>query len=188
MTARVHSIHAGLLALLLLLFSCGKDNPPEPGRQHTPAVTELISLMVSNPDVKALLEKSISQAAAVNPDRRYNPAQSLEEFYEFVDWNVRQLPWDVMITASPTEYGQSLYGRADQGVGYFWFIVDQPLDELKDRGYYYPNGRVRGAFRLVAHHLRFLLGGLALYPGELEQQLLQDCCFRPRLGTFEGLV
>lgn len=132
------SIHVGLLALLLLLFSCGKDNPPEPGRQHTPAVTELISLMESNPGVKALLENSISQAAAVNPDRRYNPAQSLDEFYEFVDWNVRQLPWDVMITASPTEYGQSLYGRADQGIGYFWFIVDQPLDELKDRGYYYP--------------------------------------------------
>ena len=81
--------------------------------------------MNANPSVKALLEKSISQAASINPDRRYNPAQSLSEFYEFVDWNVRQLPWEVMITASPTEYGMSLYGRTDQGLGYFWFIVDR---------------------------------------------------------------
>ena len=64
------------------------------------------------------MEHAISQAAQVNPDRRYNPAQTLEEFYDFVDWNVRHLPWDVMTTSSPTQYGQSLYGRTDQGVGY----------------------------------------------------------------------
>ena len=138
MNHHFYSYIAALITGLLLLVSCGKDTPPEPKKQHTAAVTELISLMDANPSVKALLEKSISQAAAINPDRRYNPAQSLPEFYEFVDWNIRQLPWEVMITASPTEYGQSLYGRTDQGVGYFWFIVDQPLDELKGRGYYYP--------------------------------------------------
>ena len=137
MNRLLHSFLA-LIAVLMLLVSCAKDTPPEPEKQHTAAVTELISLMDANPSVKALLEKSISQAASINPDRRYNPAQSLDEFYEFVDWNIRQLPWEVMITASPTEYGQSLYGRTDQGVGYFWFIADQPLDELKGRGYYYP--------------------------------------------------
>ncbi|MBR1395863.1 MAG: phosphatidylserine decarboxylase, partial [Prevotella sp.] len=104
----------------------------------TEAVSELIRLMDGNPGVKALLEKSIAKAAEVNPDRRYNPAQTLTEFYDFVDWNVRQLPWDVMIHQAPSEYGQSLYGRTDQGVGYFWFLVQQPLEELEGRGYYYP--------------------------------------------------
>ncbi|MCR4603999.1 MAG: phosphatidylserine decarboxylase [Prevotella sp.] len=132
-----------LLAFLLVVCaSCSSgDNPAEeshPQHQHTAAVVELIHICNENAEVRQLLEHAISQAASINPDRLYNPAQTLEEFYDFVDWNVRQLPWDVMTTASPTEYGQSLYGRADQGVGYFWFVVDQPLDELKDRGYYYP--------------------------------------------------
>ena len=121
--------------------SCSNDDTPitqEQERQHTEAVSELIRLMDGNPGVKALLEKSIAKAAEVNPDRRYNPAQTLTEFYDFVDWNVRQLPWDVMIHQAPSEYGQSLYGRTDQGVGYFWFLVQQPLEELEGRGYYYP--------------------------------------------------
>ena len=81
-----------------LLTSCSNDDTPitpEQERQHTEAVGELIRLMDCNPEVKALLEKSITKAAAVNPDRQYNPAQTLTEFYDFVDWNVRQLPWDV---------------------------------------------------------------------------------------------
>ena len=124
-----------------VLTSCSNDDTPinpEQERQHTESVGELIRLMDDHPDVKALLEKSIAKAAEVNPDRRYNPAQTLTEFYDFVDWNVRQLPWDVMIHQAPSEYGQSLYGRTDQGVGYFWFLVQQPLEELEGRGYYYP--------------------------------------------------
>lgn len=125
-----------------VLTSCsGDDNPIEdvpPQKQHTEAVRDLMRICNENAEVRQLLEHAISQAASINPDRRYNPAQTLEEFYDFVDWSVRQLPWEVMLTASPTNYGQSLYGRTDQGVGYFWFVVDQPLEELKDRGYYYP--------------------------------------------------
>ena len=88
--------------------------------------------------MRRLLEHSIRQAAIVNPDRRYNPAQTFDEFCAFVDRNVRCLPWDVMLNPAPNDYGRSLYGRVDQGIGYFWFVVDQPLDELRDRGYYYP--------------------------------------------------
>ena len=130
-----------LACCLIVLAACSNDDTPikqEQERQHTEAVSELIRLMDGNPGVKALLEKSIAKAAEVNPDRRYNPVQTLTEFYDFVDWNVRQLPWDVMIHQAPSEYGQSLYGRTDQGVGYFWFLVQQPLEELEGRGYYYP--------------------------------------------------
>lgn len=137
-----------LLAILLVigctggLTSCSNDDNPiedvPPQKRHTEAVRDLMRICNENTEVRQLLEHAISQAASINPDRRYNPAQTLEEFYDFVDWNVRQLPWEVMTTASPTDYGQSLYGRTDQGVGYFWFVVDQPLEELKDRGFYYP--------------------------------------------------
>ena len=131
---------------LLILVLCGYltactdyDLPdPQPQEEHTEAVWALIDICNKNAEVKGLLEHAIRQAAEINPDRRYNPAQSLTEFYDFVDWNIRQLPWDVMIHQAPHSYGQSLYGRTDQGIGYFWFIVDQPLEELKGRGFYYP--------------------------------------------------
>ena len=134
------------LRKLLTLVLCGYltactdyDLPdPQPQEEHTEAVWALIDICNKNAEVKGLLEHAIRQAAEINPDRRYNPAQSLTEFYDFVDWNIRQLPWDVMIHKAPHSYGQSLYGRTDQGIGYFWFIVDQPLEELKGRGFYYP--------------------------------------------------
>ena len=144
----MRQVRLWLLTILLvvagagLLTSCSDDNNPiEDGtlqKEHTEAARELIRICNENAEVRQLLEHSIHQAATINPDRRYNPAQTLEEFYDFVDWNVRHLPWEVMTSLSPTEYGQSPYRLTDQGVGYFWFVVDQPLDELKDRGYYYP--------------------------------------------------
>lgn len=122
-----------------MLTACHDDADDMPaGRSHTEAVVALQRICNENAEVKRLLEHAIAQAATVNPDRNYNPAQTLDEFYDFVDRNVRCLPWDVMPTASPTAYGQSLYGRTDQGIGYFWFVVDQPLKELEGRGYYYP--------------------------------------------------
>lgn len=125
----------------LLLTSCRDDDDSmEPPKEpvHTEATTALMKICDTNAEVKQLLTHAIAQAASINPDRSYNPAQTLEEFYDFVDWNMRQLPWDVMIHPAPNDYGRSLYGRTDQGIGYFWFVVDQPLDELRDRGYYYP--------------------------------------------------
>lgn len=128
-----------LLCCTLFTACTNNDYPAVPTTpQHTEATEALIRICNENAEVKQLLEHAIAQAAEINPDRQYNPAQSLSEFYEFIDWNVRQLPWDVMIHQAPSDYGRSLYGRTDQGIGYFWFIVDQPLDELKDRGFFYP--------------------------------------------------
>ena len=132
-----------LLTTLLcstLFTACNNYDDPvaTPKPHHTEATEALIRICNNNAEVKSLLEHAIAQAAEINPDRRYNPAQSLNEFYDFIDWNVRQLPWDVMIHQAPSNYGRSLYGRTDQGIGYFWFIVDQPLDELRDRGFFYP--------------------------------------------------
>jgi len=130
-----------ILLLSGILFSCtNEDNGGGTPYydDHTQAVKELIKICNNNAEVKQLLEHSIRQAAEINPDRDYNPAQTLEEFYDFVDRNVRCMPWDVMMHQAPSDYGRSLYGRVDQGIGYFWFVVDQPLDELRGRGYFYP--------------------------------------------------
>ncbi|MBQ9187240.1 MAG: phosphatidylserine decarboxylase [Prevotella sp.] len=132
-----------VVALCGLFHSCANEdwgiiNGGYSEKGHTEAVQALIRICNANDEVRRLLEQSVRQAAEVNPDRDYNPAQTLPEFFLFVDRNIRSLPWDVMLIPSPTDYGVSLYGRVDQGIGYFWFVVQQPLDELRDRGYYYP--------------------------------------------------
>ncbi|MBQ4388232.1 MAG: phosphatidylserine decarboxylase [Prevotella sp.] len=137
-----HWMWVALLLGVLFLTSCSEDDngngeQPKPA-QHTEAVEALMKICDKHAEVKALLEHAISQAAQVNPDRDYNPAQTLTEFYDFVDRNVRCLPWDVMLHPAPNDYGRSLYGRTDQGIGYFWFVVDQPLNELRGRGFFYP--------------------------------------------------
>ena len=126
--------HTLLLAVISLTAFCGCGKTG--GRSHTEAVEELVEICNGNSEVRSLLEHAIKQAAQINPDRKYNPAQTLDEFYDFIDWNIRSLPWDVMtgLTADKA----SLCSRLDQGVGYFWFVVDQPLEELEGRGYYYP--------------------------------------------------
>jgi hypothetical protein len=40
-----------------------------------------------NPDIKSLLIKSIDQATKINPDKNTTPAQTLDEYYEFVTWD-----------------------------------------------------------------------------------------------------
>jgi len=131
-----------LVLLSGILFSCSNEDneggTPYYPTSHTQAVKELIKICDQNAEVKQLLQHAIRQAAEINPDKDYNPAQTLEDFYYFVDRNVRCLPWDVMLQPAPNDYGRSLYGRTDQGIGYFWFVVDQPLDELKGRGFFYP--------------------------------------------------
>ncbi|MGX8682331.1 MAG: phosphatidylserine decarboxylase [Bacteroidales bacterium] len=129
--------------LCAVLVACSVDddptvpyNPEDVNPPHTEAVNELIKICETNSEVKQLLEHAIRQAKEINPDVKYNPAQTLDEFFTFIDWNIRALPWDVM-TGLIADH-PSLYSRVDQGVGYFWFVVDQPLDELKDRGFFYP--------------------------------------------------
>lgn len=89
----------------------------------------------SDRELKRLLEESIAKASAINPDRDTNPAQSLEEFFDFVEWSSTTLPR--FILQLPT--GSSLYDHIDQGVDYLYFLVDQPLDALRDKSYYHPS-------------------------------------------------
>ena len=44
-------------------------------------------VMHRNPDIRELVEKSIAQASIINPDRKTNPVQSLNELYD--SWTTR---------------------------------------------------------------------------------------------------
>ena len=104
-------------------------------KNYSKTTCELIELVSSGAELKNLLIKSIAKAKAINPDRDTNPAQSLEEFFDFVEWSRTTLPRFLLKLPE----GSSLYDHMDQGVDYMYFLLDQPLEELEDKGYYFPS-------------------------------------------------
>ncbi len=135
-----------LTAAMLLFTACGapageavSSAASQTVQQQTPAhaamTEELKALLDADPELMALMEKSLAAAAAINPDPDTNPAQSIDQLYDFLDWAATCMPWNVLKDGDyPT-----LYDHIDQSVDYFWFLVDQPLEELEGRGYYYPS-------------------------------------------------
>ena len=106
------------------------DKPSKQG--HEKITQQLAAIVDGNPETKHLLVKSIGKARKINPDAATNPAQTLEEYYDFIDWAAKAMPWTLL----PKLSYSMLYDRIDQGLAYFYFINDQPLDELKGKGYY----------------------------------------------------
>ena len=123
-----------LLALMLIIMTVSCTTVK--AEQEMADITkDFIAIMDSDPELKALMEKSIEKGVAVNPDRKTNPVQSLDEFYDYLDWCAVCMPWE-MIDVSETY--PSIYDQIDQSLIYFYYYLDQPLKELEDRGYYYP--------------------------------------------------
>lgn len=116
------------------VFDGGDTQPEDASVPRSQASLDLQEMLEADPELMALMEKSIAAAATVNPDRETNPVQSVQEFYDFLDWAVTCMPWSLM----DDEEHPTLYSSIDQSVCYFWFLLDQPLEELEDRGYYYP--------------------------------------------------
>ena len=104
-------------------------------KKYSPTTCELIDLVSSGAELKDLLIKSIAKAKAINPDRDTNPAQSLDDFFAFIEWSLTTLPRFILNMPQ----GSSLYDRMDQGVDYLYFLLDQPLEELEGKGYYFPS-------------------------------------------------
>ena len=94
----------------------------------------MMAYLEEDPELMALMEKSIASAARANPDPDTNPVRNVEQLYDFLDWVTVCMPWNVLTGVSyPT-----LYKSIDQSIDYIWFLLDQPLEELEGKGYYYP--------------------------------------------------
>ncbi len=140
--------HAILLLVLIsmMLSACSvnininTDGTKETGKinsqesSHSEATLALKQALDKDPELMAMMEKSIAKAHEINPDTDTNPVTNIEELYAFIDRNMKGLPWNLLADA---EY-PTMYDHIDQCVDYFWFLVDQPLDELEGKGYYYP--------------------------------------------------
>ena len=104
------------------------------GSNHETITQMLISMVNHDPKLKAMLVKSIAMAKEINPDKHTNPAQSLEEYYDYIDWAYKSLPWSILPGADKTY--TNLYDRIDQSINYFYFINSRPLEELEGKGLY----------------------------------------------------
>lgn len=124
-----------LLLLLMIIIMTVSCTTVKAEKERADITKDFIAIMDSDPELKALMEKSIEKGVAVNPDRKTNPVQSLDEFYDYLDWCAVCMPWE-MIDVSETY--PSIYDQIDQSLIYFYYHLDQPLKELEDRGYYYP--------------------------------------------------
>ena len=123
-----------IACITICFFSLGSlAQHTRPAQQQRETITQhLITMVEHNAELKALLVKSIEKAKEINPDRQTNPAQSLEEYYDFIDWAAKAMPWSILQDSKHPK----LYEQIDQSLDYFYFINDQPLDELEGRGYY----------------------------------------------------
>ena len=124
-----------LIIFLVLLSSCTTTKVINSDSNRAEITKDFISIMDSNPEIKALTEKSIQKASEINPDKKTNPVQSLEELYDFLDWCSECMPWEIIAVSE--EY-PSIYDQIDQSLDYFYYLFDQPLEELEGKGYYYP--------------------------------------------------
>ncbi len=92
-------------------------------------------LLNKYPDLRPLLEQSLSQAAIANPHRETNPVRTVEEWCAYVERFAHCMPWQGMDIGEEA----SFFCRIDQNIGYFYFLLDQPLDALRNKGYIYPS-------------------------------------------------
>jgi phosphatidylserine decarboxylase len=122
---------------LLLCVSCGAPPPPSPApppepKQYLGSAGELQKVVESDPELKRLLSRAIEEGRRINPDPQTNPAQTLEQYYDFISFAEAATPASLIRHAPDA----SLYKRIDQSLGYLYFISDIPLEELKGRGYF----------------------------------------------------
>jgi phosphatidylserine decarboxylase precursor len=120
------------LALVLLFLAVPACSDTSGDEAHQQATVELMALADNNPEFKSLLVKSIALAKTENPDRQTNPAQTLDEYYDFIDWATVCMPWNILKDQSYP----LIYEQIDQSLDYFYFASDRPLPELEGKGLY----------------------------------------------------
>ena len=122
----------GLLLVAILMLSsvsCKENSSGNDGTydNYNATTQELINLVESDSRVKALLEEAIEKGKQINPDKSTNPAQSLEEYYKFIDYSQTAMPWDVILCPGQP----SIFGRMYQALCYCYFINCMPLEALE---------------------------------------------------------
>ena len=121
-----------IIGLSLGFYFGSKDN--ESKSNHEEITIDLITMVEHNSDLKNMLIKSIEKAKEINPDKSTNPVQTLEEYYDYIDWAYKAMPWKILPNVEDNY--PYLFDQIDQGLDYFYFLNDQSLEELEGLGLY----------------------------------------------------
>ncbi|MGZ6238042.1 MAG: phosphatidylserine decarboxylase, partial [Syntrophales bacterium] len=70
----------------LLSFNALAQDNKSAQTKHEPITRQLITMVEHDSEIKKMLIKSIEIAKKINPNKITNPAQTLEEYYAFIDW------------------------------------------------------------------------------------------------------
>lgn len=122
--------YRNLLLILLTIIFINSCEDAKKDIAYGKATKELIALLNSDANLKSLLESSLQKAKEINPDRNTNPAQTLDEYYEFITWAETTMPWAIV---KKEEYPE-IFDNIFQGLCAFYFLIDQPLSELEGKG------------------------------------------------------
>ena len=95
----------------------------------------LNGLLTKYPYLRDLLAQSLQRAALANPHSETNPVRTIEQWCAYVERFAHSMPWQAMDIGEDA----SFFRRIDQNIGYFYFLLDQPLDALRNKGYIYPS-------------------------------------------------
>lgn len=152
---------------------------------HKPITQELITLVKKDPKIRNMLEASIAEAAKINPDKKTNPVQNLLEYYDFLDKAANLLPQNILDNPS-----NPLPVQIQQGICYLYFLIDQPLPQLKENGvgrdsiqYYKPFAK--WVYKLVNSYGAFL-DTKASWNEKIYQELYKDPSFGLQKEWYES--
>ncbi len=76
-------------------------------------------LLTKYPDLRALLEQRLQQAAIENPHLETNPVRTIEDWSAYVERFAHRMPWQTMDIGEDA----SFFRRIDQNIGYFYFLL-----------------------------------------------------------------
>ena len=146
----------------------------------------LNGLLTKYPDLRALLEKELQRAASENPHQETNPVRTIEDWCAYVERFAHRMPWQTMDIGEDA----SFFRRIDQNIGYFYFLIDQPLEALKDKGYIYPSLQYEPRFAqwLKAYNIAWgeWLSSPESWNKEYYQLALSDPLFELASGRYES--
>lgn len=190
LTKRLRGLFLFVFALAVSSGSCIPASSAfaavESVKEYARDTEELRTIVEHNAYIKRWLIQSIEKARRINPDRETNPAQSLEEFYDYIDWATKAMPFNILPSA---ERAPKLYESIDQSLDYFYFIIDQPLDDLKGRGQYYNTLQyvepLRSWMIAFTKHWGDYLSTTASWNDDFYQKTLADDRFGMNRGWYE---
>lgn len=149
---------------------------------HEPITQQLITMVEHNSELKTMLIHSIESAKKINSDKVTNPAQTLDEYYTFVDWAAKAMPWSIL----PNLPYSKLYDQIDQSLDYFYFINDQPLPELKNKGYYHNSLQYHEPYRTWLINFTKEWGMYLSQEGSWKEEYYQKAYEDEKFGLQEG--